>query len=138
MKTIKIAGLLVGLLAVSGAMADRAGYPDDSGWDDVDFRQLRQQRRIEHGIEAGLLTHREIKKLKKQQRRIARLEYRFKRDGRLSCNEAAVLQRKLDKASRTIQAFKHIHRVDAGYRGYRHSTRYPGFAESSAGARSEW
>lgn len=78
--------------------------------DRVDARQYRQQRRIEQGIYSGQLLPSELKKLQRNQKKIARLEYRFKKDGWLSRREQQILDRKLDRVSDQIDYLKHNER----------------------------
>lgn len=127
MKTFSIISVMIGLVMVSTAQADFGRYArhDDITYgrqmNDVDARQYRQQMRIGHGIDRGMLTRRELRKLDAQQRKIAKLERRFSRDGYLNRWERRVLQNKLDHASSTIRSFKHN---DYENRGYPRSMRY--------------
>jgi hypothetical protein len=73
----------------------------------IDYRQARQHERIVQGIRSGELTAREANRLIAEQRAIAAEERYFKRDGRLSSWERAVLERDLDRASRDIYRQKH-------------------------------
>ncbi len=104
---------LLGMLAIpSAALADR--YHDDR-YDGNRFEQRldRQHLRIKQGVRSGELTRKEAKRLRKQQRRITRLESRFMRDGHLTRHERRTLRRELDAASDRIYRFKHNDR----YRG---------------------
>jgi|GEM_PF-4964027 len=88
----------------------RHRYSGERSWralGKIAVRRDRQWRRIEQGINAGELTRREVKKLRRQQRRIARLEYAFLDDDRLSRKERLVLMDRLDDASDRIYRFKH-------------------------------
>lgn len=73
----------------------------------IDRRQERQSKRIRHGVRSGELTRWETKKLRKQQRRIARMERRFTADGRVTRKERKRLVRALDRASDRIAEAKH-------------------------------
>jgi hypothetical protein len=95
---IPLAGLL--------AMPAYAG-PRDHGQSRFEHRIERQQDRIRHGVRNGELTHREAKKLQRQNQRIARAERRFTRDGVLDRGERRQLRNKLDRASDRIATFKH-------------------------------
>ncbi len=75
--------------------------------DDVDRRQARQERRIEHGIESGELTRHEVRRLMRQQRKICDLEQAVEADGHLSRHERRMLHEKLDRASDRIYRLKH-------------------------------
>ncbi len=73
----------------------------------LDKRQARQQRRIEQGWHSGELTRKELKRLRKNQRRIARLERRFASDGHFSRKERRAMTEALDEASSRIYRKKH-------------------------------
>ena len=96
---------LLGMLAVP-AIAD--GYRDH-GYHDNRFEQRldRQHLRIKQGVRSGELTRKEAKRLRKQHRRIVRLERKFSRDGHLSRQERRTLRQKLDAASDRIYRLKH-------------------------------
>ena len=81
----------------------------------VDARQERQWRRIKQGVRSGELNRKEVKKLKRQQRKIAGLERSFFDDGRLSRKERRVLMDRLDAASERIYRLKHNDRQSDGY-----------------------
>jgi hypothetical protein len=86
------------------ASRDRAGI---DGYDRVDRRQDRQRARLIQGRRSGELTRGEFRKLKKQQRKIGRMERRFSSDGFLSGKERRRLERAQDRASRRIARLKH-------------------------------
>ena len=105
-----------GLLSVSTAQAEYMSDYDDHNFDDqFHHRQKLQHRRIEQGIQNGVLNHRQIEKLRCEQEEIARLEQRYLRDGWFSNREQRKLQRRLDKASNRINKYKHKHRVNHRY-----------------------
>ena len=87
----------------------------DHRLDRVERRMDKQHRRIKQGVRSGELTRYETRKLRKQQRRIAKMKYRFMYDGYLNRHESRKLQYKLDAASDRIYRFKHNHKT----RGYR-------------------
>jgi hypothetical protein len=66
-----------------------------------------QRTRIERGIDNGSLTHKEERKLRKQQHEIRHLARDFREDGYLSRKEHRILTGKLDKASDRIWRLKH-------------------------------
>jgi hypothetical protein len=70
-------------------------------------RMERQQERIDKGVMKRQLTHKEAKMLRRQQREIHRLAWRFYRDGNLSQKERQRLARELDRSSRQIKQLKH-------------------------------
>ena len=104
MKTIAKT-LLASSLCILMSMPAHAGryYDDDRLMD----RMERQHERIENGVESGSLTRKEVRKLKKQQRKIRSLARVFHEDGALSKKERRILNRKLDKRSDRIKALKH-------------------------------
>ncbi|MGZ8144610.1 MAG: hypothetical protein ACXWTH_13635 [Methylosarcina sp.] len=112
MKNTKMIVLIAGLLSMTSALAHTSDYYKQHKphyytiQDRVDIRQQKQQRRIEQGIDSGLLTRGELEKLERQQNKIARLENRFKSDGRLSRKEQRILTQKLDLASQRINDLK--------------------------------
>jgi len=77
------------------------------GYGQVERRQERQRVRIAQGRRFGELSRGEFRRLKKQQRKIARMERRFSSDGHLSGKERRRLERAQDRASRRIARFKH-------------------------------
>jgi hypothetical protein len=88
------------------ALADR-GYRDDYRAQHFDQRFDRQHWRIKQGVKSGELTRKEARKLRKQQRRIDRLERRFSSDGYLDRRERRVLRKKQNRASERIYRYKH-------------------------------
>ncbi len=111
----------VSLLITTNTYARDWYYDDDDyneGYDEqFHHRQHRQQRRIEDGIYKGVLTPREIEKLRCEQEEIAELENRFLRDGWFSDRERRILQKKQRKANKRIYKYKHNRRV--AYKKYR-------------------
>ena len=95
------ATLTLGLLATS--------VPASADW--IDGRQAAQRERIRDGVHSGALTRGEAQRLRRQQRRIRRLEERFAQDGHLSRHERRKLNRALDRSSRRIARAKHNDRV---------------------------
>jgi len=79
----------------------------------INTRQARQADRIAWGVANGSLTGREAGRLIRQQRSIARQEYRFRADGYFGRGERAVIQTRLNNANRSIYWQKH----DRQYRG---------------------
>jgi hypothetical protein len=92
------------MITLTPALADR-----------VDKRQHKQSHRIEQGVRTGQLTKHEAARLKAEQSRIAALERRFERDGRLSHTERTILRVEQNRASKHIRAEKH----DSQKRWYR-------------------
>ncbi len=138
MKTISnfLATLTIAALGLSGpvAGADYAGGRLDGAaphrFDhQVDRRQNRQWSRIASGIADGDLSRREARRLRKDQRKIARMERHFDRDGYCSPRERRALDRALDRASQRIERARHR---DHGRHHYRHRHGWHG------GHRSVW
>lgn len=91
----------------------------------VDARQDRQHRRIREGWKSGELTRHELRRLREQQERIARMERRFEADGHLSRNERRQLDNALDKASEQIARAKN-NAADRAIAGHAHADRWAG------------
>lgn len=91
----------------SGNIEDRGENLEQRAAEQVDRRQERQEKRIQHGIRKGYLTPEETASLRSRQQAIASLEETFKTDGRLTRAELALLREELDKCSRMIWAEKH-------------------------------
>ena len=73
----------------------------------IDVRQAKQAAAIERGRVTGKITWREGHQLRREQRRIRRLEARFRRSGGyLDRVERRILHRKLDEARRNIRSQK--------------------------------
>ena len=109
--------IVLGLFSVvSTVQADFRRHSSYETWDPINRAQHKMQRRIEHGLNQGLISPRELRKLNRQQRKIAHLEYKFKRDGYLDFREQKILQHKIDKAHQTISAFKNDRRRPYNYR----------------------
>ena len=95
---------LAGLLAMP---VFAHNYHDHDGYSRFDNRQERQSSRIRKGVKSGELTRYEAKKLRKQQKEIANLSQKLKRDGKLSRHERQKLERRQDAASKKIAGLKH-------------------------------
>ena len=119
MKAMVMTAGLVGLVIVSVAQAEVSGIHAGRGRDTVDTKLQIQQGKIKQGFVSGALTIEEMKVLKRQQHKIADLERYFKRDGRLSHHERAILLSKIDKLNRNITvllANEHNRRLQNSYR----------------------
>ena len=64
--------------------------------------QVKQQKRIKHGVKNGELTRAEAVRLQKQQANIQRTKKRAKADGVVTRKERAVIKAKQTKASGNI------------------------------------
>ena len=83
----------------------------------IDKRQDRQERRINHGIENGSLTRKEVRRLHREARQIRMLEKMALQDRYLHPAEINMLEDALDDLSEQIYAAKHNDRYQVGY-GY--------------------
>jgi len=109
---------------VAGIPHHRALEHGDAGIQrQVDGRQAMQRHRIQKGRRSGALTHKEAKRLSLEQRRIAKLERRFRAGGDISRRERRVLHRSLENASRQIYRKKHNDRTHVHHRS-RHPSRH--------------
>ena len=88
-----------------------AGHGHDRDKSTVPYRVAQrldhQQHRIAKGVRSGKLTHREVKKLRAEQREIRRLVRRFQSDGHFSGKELRYLDKRLDRVSLKIKRMKH-------------------------------
>ena len=75
--------------------------------DEIDRRQQTQQRRLEAGFRSGQLTRGEYLRLQAEQARIAQVERRAERDGRIDPYERAWISRAQNEASRHIYVERH-------------------------------
>jgi hypothetical protein len=95
-------------LAVTGILAVVALIGAQSAWAGrVANRQVKQGKRIAHGVKNGELTRGETRHLVKQQHRIQRTKQRAWSDGTLTRREKAGLELRQDKASAQIYRLKH-------------------------------
>ena len=111
MKTITVFLLASGLLFMSALRADFEAPDSNSARrqndrDEIKAREKKLQMRIIQGITKGQLTRLELKKIKKLQKKIARLERSFKNDGRLDIKERRILAGKLDQMNRIINLYQ--------------------------------
>jgi hypothetical protein len=79
--------------------------------DRVDLRMSKLRARTRSGLENGEVTHRELKRIRKDQRKIARMDRHFGSDGRYTKRERRKLNRSLDRASNRVYRAKHNNRV---------------------------
>ncbi len=73
----------------------------------ADRRQLRQEQRIDQGVQSGQLTGRETQRLEKGQDHVESLETRAQSDGIVTGKEKARIERAQDVQSRRIHRQKH-------------------------------
>lgn len=69
----------------------------------VNDRQARQSRRINRAYNNHKITHRQYKRLRREQAKIQRLEADMRRDHHLSQYEKNILWQKLNKANKNIK-----------------------------------
>lgn len=89
----------------------------------VDRRQAGQRGRIKQGWQAGNLSGREVSRLRRDQRRIGKLERRFGADGHYTRHERRVLKGALDHSSKRIWRMKHNRHGWKRGRGWKHGHR---------------
>ena len=89
----KIAALAFAVLAASSTLA--LAHSNDA-------REAEQNDWIEQGRDNGTITWREGRKLRREQREIARIEDSMKADGRLSRDEKHTLHKLQDKSQDRI------------------------------------
>lgn len=70
-------------------------------------RQARQRNRIRDGWHRGQLNPRQVTRLRRDQKRIAKLERRFGADGHYTRHERRVLNHALDRSGKRIGRMKH-------------------------------
>ena len=86
----------------------------------VDRRLDKQRARARAGWEKGDVTHRELKRIRKDQRKVARMDRRFGSDGRYTKRERRKLNNALDRASNRVYRAKNNHRVARNGQARRH------------------
>lgn len=86
----------IALMMTTTAQAERAQRRTD-----------RQHSRIAGGVQSGSLTRKEVKKLKKTDAKVDRLEDRAMADGSLSPEEKLRIEKAQDRESRRIFRQKH-------------------------------
>ena len=94
--------LVSSILLAFVASASYAQTPADS----TVQRDVNQQNRIEQGLKAGSLSTGEAARLENEQSRIARLQAKDLKDGKLSPRERAQLTAAQNKASRDINSLE--------------------------------
>lgn len=73
----------------------------------IDARQQQQQARIADGARSGDLTHREVNRLRNEQRTIRHTERSYRSDGVLTRPERRAMHSDLNRASRHIYNQRH-------------------------------
>ena len=94
-------------LGVSLAVASIGALASDPATPRVDARQVKQEKRIEKGVESGQLTGKEAARLEKQQNHVATGEAKAKADGAVTAAERRHLTRAQNHSSASIHHQKH-------------------------------
>lgn len=77
-------------------------------------RNINQQKRIEHGVQSGQLTNREVGRLERGQARSNRMEARAGADGHVGPHEQRHIQNSENRQSRHIHHERHDHQHRRG------------------------
>ena len=96
--TVIFVTTILALMWCSAAWADRSN-----------IRDHRQTRRIRQGIRSNEITRPEVRRLKKENRRIDSAYHRASADGHVNWRERQRLDKMQDRASRHIYQAKHNH-----------------------------
>jgi hypothetical protein len=83
----------------------------------IDRRLSTQHDRVRHGWKSGEITRKELKHIRKDRHKIARMDRRFGSDGHYTRHERRKLNQAMDRASQRIYRAKHNHRIADGGRG---------------------
>ncbi len=96
--TLRLMAVLFAGLPAAAAMAADTTAVD---------RNVKQQERIEQGLQSGALNTREAARLEKQQSKIEQMEAHAAKDGQVSGKEAARIQQAQNAESQLIHSEKH-------------------------------
>lgn len=107
MKKIVISLAALASVAAVAAPAAAQSYRHD-GWQNINQRQDRIERRIDQGVRHGDLTRREASRLREDYRQLARLEARYRVNG-LSSWERADLDRRFDRLEAQLRFERRDH-----------------------------
>ena len=107
--TVIFVTTILALMWCSAAWADRSN-----------IRDHRQTQRIRQGVRSGEITRPEVRRLKKEQRRIDSAYHRASADGHVNWRERQRLDKMQDRASRHIYQVKH-NRARHRHVGHRHT-----------------
>ncbi|NOR68876.1 MAG: hypothetical protein GQ532_04145 [Methylomarinum sp.] len=83
------------------------GHKNELFWSDVKHRQHKQESRIERGIDRGQLTHREVKKLHREQKHVAKQVRRYQQYHYMNRKNKRRIMGHLDFVGQQIRALKH-------------------------------
>jgi uncharacterized membrane protein YebE (DUF533 family) len=98
------AALALGLTVSAFAQSGTSGNTNTPR---IDKRQVKQQQRIDQGVQSGQLTPTEQQHLENREARIAQNEAAAKADGRVTKKERARLTREENRTSHAIYYQKH-------------------------------
>lgn len=112
MKMLALAIVLLSFPWLSHAQSNRYshrhdGYKNNYFWQDVENREYKQQRKIDRGIETGVLTHREVRQLEREHRHVDEQIRHFKRYRHLSHMNKKSVMKHLDHYGEQITHLKH-------------------------------
>ncbi len=96
---MRLSNVITIVLAVAFSLPAFAGREDR--------RQIRQRARVHEGVRDGDLTRQEAAKLRAGQRHVRRLERRAEKDGVVTAEEKARLEKAQDRQSEKIEKEKH-------------------------------
>lgn len=96
---MRLSNVVLSVLTVAFSLPAFAGRED--------HRQVRQRTRIHEGVREGELTRGEAAKLRAGQRHVRRLERRAEKDGEVTAEEKARIEKAQDRQSEKIHKEKH-------------------------------
>lgn len=108
MKKLIVSLAAVATVAGMAAPAAAQAYRHNDGWQNINQRQDRIERRIERGVRQGDLTRREANRLSHDFHQLARLEMRYRVNG-LSHWERADLDRRFDRLEAQLRYERRDH-----------------------------
>ena len=97
--------MLIALVAFGALTATTAAQARPA--DRTDWRQARQEQRIDRGARSGDLTRGEQRRLQTREHRIDRMDRRAWADGRFTPRERYRVNRAFDRQSRRIWRYRH-------------------------------
>ncbi|MFW5443287.1 MAG: hypothetical protein ACKE51_03130 [Methylococcaceae bacterium] len=130
MKMLTLAILLMSFPWVTQAKGGHFSHDDyerghnSTFWHDVQYRQHRQESRIARGIDKGQLTRKEVKKLHREQKHVAKQIKHLRRHHYLSRSDKRSVMEHLDHVSKKIKRLKHNDRYAHTKRVDRHRYDY--------------
>ena len=98
---------MMGLSALAALALATGALADGPRTDQVVDRDIKQQERVENGLQTGQLTTREAGRIEQDEARIDRTEARDLKDGKLSPEEQARINQMQNRTSAEIYRDKH-------------------------------